>query len=291
MIKGVYNHTGYFKGYDGLGLFYQKWTTLSFRSGKKGSKSAIVIVHGVGEHSSRYGHVGEYFADLGYQVYAYDQRGNGYSAGKRGHIKGFNEYIYDLKYFIEFVKKNVRSDLKHIYILGHSLGGLITIRFTMDNPEGLSGVILSSPALGLSMHIPFLKKVLGYGLNSIYPGFTMVDSGIPSDYLSHDPKIGRIFDADPLVHRKRSARFLVEFIETMKKTASEPHNLTTPCLFLQAGDDRIVSVEALKRFYNGVASKHKDMKIYPSFYHEILNEKEKRNVLIDIKEWLASLAV
>ncbi len=281
MEREVLHSEKTFKGYDSLGLFYQSWVPVDPST----SSGSIVIVHGVGEHSSRYAHVGVHFAKLGYPVYAYDQRGNGRSPGRRGHIKEFNEYILDLKCFLEHLSLDEK-----IFILGHSLGGLIAIRFAMDYPEIIAGIVVTSPALGLSMEVPILKKGLAYTLNLFYPEFTMIDDGILTKYISHDPKVCDAYDNDPLIHRMRSSRFFVEFVKTYRKTAGEPHNLKAPCLFLQAGDDRIVSVEALKRFYGGVSAKDKSLKIYPNFYHEILNEAEKMMVFKDIELWLDSLS-
>lgn len=279
MEKGpkIVHNEGRFRGYDGIDLFYQWWSP-------KNSKASLVIVHGIGEHSSRYSHVGNHFSKLGYSVYAYDQRGNGRSAGRRGHIKDFNEYILDLNCFIEYLSLKGKP-----FILGHSLGGLVSIRFAMDYPEGIAGLIVSSPALGLSMDVPIWKKVAAYSLRLAYPVYTFIDNGIPAKYLSHDPKICDAYDRDPLVHRQRSARFFVEFIKASQKTSTQPQRLKIPALFLQAGDDRIVSVDALVRFYTRVSVKNKALKIYPYFYHEILNETQKDKVFKDIEEWLGSL--
>lgn len=270
---------GAFKAHKNIELFYQSWLP------QKEKRASIIIVHGVGEHSSRYAHVGEYFSSLGYAVYAFDQRGNGRSPGKRGHVNDFDEYTLDLKRFIEHLLL-----AGQLFILGHSLGGLITVRFAMDYPQNLSGIIVSSPALGLSMKIPLWQKALSYALNSLYPSFTMIDNGIPSKYLSHDTKVCSAYDSDPLVHRQRSVRFFMEFVKTLAKTFNEPEKLKCPSLFIQAGDDRIVSVERLKEFFRNIPAEKKILKIYPGFYHEILNEIEKDKVFRDIEVWLTSLA-
>ncbi|MBL7068568.1 MAG: alpha/beta hydrolase [Candidatus Omnitrophica bacterium] len=265
-----------FKGYDGIELFYQAWLP-------KRERGSIVIVHGAGEHSSRYAHVGDYFANLGYAVYAYDQRGHGRSRGRRGCVKNFNEYILDLKRFASRL-----SAKENIFILGHSLGGLIAIRFTMDYPEGITGLIATSPVLGLNMRVPAWKKFLAYALHLIYPTFTLIDDAIPSRYLSHDTNVCESCDNDPLVHKLRSVRFFTEYLKTSIRTTGEPGKLKTPCLILQAGDDKIASVEAVKRFYQKISSEKKTLKIYPHFYHEILNETDKEKVLRDIREFLES---
>jgi len=269
---------GRFKGSLNLDLFYQSWMP-------QDPKGALVIVHGIGDHSSRYSHVGTYFSKHGYAVYAYDQRGNGRSSGRKGHIRNFDEYMLDLACFI----KNLNLSRKP-FLLGHSLGGLVAIRYAMDYPEDIAGIIVSSPALGLSMKVPIWKKAVAYSLHTLYPEFTFIDNEISSEYLTHDTAVCKAYDEDPLVHRMRSASFFVEFVKAYRRTLREPRKLKIPSLFLQAGDDRIVSVGALKEFYEGIVIKDKAIKIYPNFYHEILNEIEKNKVFKDIERWLNSLS-
>ncbi|NQT07325.1 MAG: alpha/beta hydrolase [Candidatus Omnitrophica bacterium] len=276
MAKGVSYSEAYFRGYREIKLFYRSWSS-------QGRKLPIIIVHGVGEHSGRYIDVGKYLSGLGHSVYAIDSRGNGRSQGRRGHVSRFDEYALDLKIFIDDLKAD------NVVILGHSLGGLIATRFAIDYPQKVAGIILSSPVLGLQMKVPLSKKILGYGLQALYPTFTIHDTLIPTNRLSHDEKVCRDYDNDPLVHRVRSARFFSEFMRAMEKTAKEPERLKAPALFLQAGDDRIVSAECVKEFYERAGCTIKSLKVYRDFYHEILNEIEKDVVLKDISLWLDSL--
>ena len=64
---------------DNLLLCIQKWKK------PKKIKGTICIIHGLGEHQNRYKHVSDFFANNGFEVYTYDQRGHGQSQGKRGH--------------------------------------------------------------------------------------------------------------------------------------------------------------------------------------------------------------
>lgn len=275
MQKDIRHIKESYKGHDGLELFYQAWIPPSPRA-------SIVILHGIGDHSSRYDHVGRHFCRLGYSVITYDQRGNGRSPGIRGHVRSFSEYLLDLKTLLETL--HIKEKL---FVLGHSFGGLVAIRFAMDYPAYLSGIIASSPAIGLSLKVPIWKKTLAYLFDRIYPEFTFVDNAVPTAYLSHDQKICDLCDNDPLVHRLRSARFFVEFVKIYTKTSAEPDRLSTPCLFLQAGDDKIVSSSATEKFFGAICGRDKTLKIYPDFYHEILNEVGKERVFDDMAAWLA----
>ncbi|HNU94287.1 MAG TPA: alpha/beta hydrolase, partial [Bacillota bacterium] len=65
------------KTQDGIELFCRTWLP----SGPDGPRALVVICHGQAEHSGRYTHVAQFFAERGYAVYAYDLRGQGKSGG------------------------------------------------------------------------------------------------------------------------------------------------------------------------------------------------------------------
>ena len=49
---------------DGLSLFCRKWDPATK------ALASVVVVHGLGEHSGRYVHVGRFFAEAGFRTIA-----------------------------------------------------------------------------------------------------------------------------------------------------------------------------------------------------------------------------
>ena len=90
------------------------------------AKGAILIAHGWSEHAMRYAKLAEWLYDRGYEVFALDHRGHGHSAGKRGHVNMWMDYVRDLEM--------ARCQLKHPkrYLLGHSMGCLL---YTSPSPR------------------------------------------------------------------------------------------------------------------------------------------------------------
>jgi len=78
---------GRFKGQKELSLYYQSWLPAAE------PKAILIVVHGICEHSGRYGNVVEYFVPKGYAVYSFDQRGHGKSEGLRGYVERFQYYL------------------------------------------------------------------------------------------------------------------------------------------------------------------------------------------------------
>src|SRR5687767_15481803 len=66
------------KSRDGLELAGRGWTV-------ENPKAIVCLVHGHGEHTGRYRHVGEALAKAGYILLGFDLRGHGLSGGQRGH--------------------------------------------------------------------------------------------------------------------------------------------------------------------------------------------------------------
>jgi alpha-beta hydrolase superfamily lysophospholipase len=75
---------------DGLTLLTREWACAEPRA-------RMLIVHGIGEHSGRYEHVGSFFAERGLSVSSFDLRGHGLSTGERVHVESFDEYLDDVE--------------------------------------------------------------------------------------------------------------------------------------------------------------------------------------------------
>jgi len=190
------NNKGTFKSFDGLELFYQYWKNDS------NIKAVLVIVHGFGEHSGRYMNVVNHFIPNGYCIYSYDLRGHGQSPGQRGYIKDWKEYREDLKTFISFVKNKMPDT--PLFLMGHSLGGLIVLEYVLHYPEGLKAVISSGPLLSEIPTSTFLLS-LGRLFSRIIPRFSM-DTKLDSTAISRDLNVVKAYQDDPLVHSLGTAR-------------------------------------------------------------------------------------
>ena len=84
------------------------------------ARAVLVLVHGYGEHSGRYGNLVKPLAELGYAIYAFDLRGHGESPGQRGHIMGWGDYREDLQRFLHHVQELEKD--RPLFLYGHSMG-------------------------------------------------------------------------------------------------------------------------------------------------------------------------
>ena len=263
---------------DGLRLFEK------CERPKNGARAVVVIVHGYGEHSGRYGHVVRRLVNAGYAVYAFDLRGHGRSPGARAFVRSFSEYLSDLEVYLTCVSE--REPGKPIFILGHSLGGTIAALFAIDKKPGISGLILSAPLIKLPGNISPLFIRLVSLIGRILPKLP-IENKVPPTLLSYDPKTVEDYKNDPLVYRGGMPAGSARAIScALKRIQNGMAGISLPLLIMHGTDDRLADVSGSKELYKRARSTDKTLRLYDGFYHEILNEPGKEKPLNEIITWL-----
>jgi alpha-beta hydrolase superfamily lysophospholipase len=267
---------GTFRGYGGLELYYQHWRP------EATPRAVLVVVHGYGEHSGRYGNVVDWFVPRGYAVYALDMRGHGRSAGKQGYVESYSEYRADVAAFLDLVCSEEPD--REVFLLGHSQGGLTVLDYVLHDSTGLAGVVASGPVLcppGISPVLLQLSRLL----SNVWPGLTLT-TGLDASALSRDRAVVDAYVNDPLVHGKGTPRLSTEVMDTAEWTQSHASDMALPCLIVHGGADRLCAPEASRRFFENVTFADKEHIEYEGYYHEVFNDLGKEKVLADVEAWL-----
>jgi alpha-beta hydrolase superfamily lysophospholipase len=249
------------------------------------ARGSVVLMHGLGEHSGRYRQLAGFFNECGMSVRSYDHRGHGRSEGSRGDVINGDPMLQDAQIILDDF--SVRFS-EPPFLFGHSMGGLFAARFALARLSPLRGLILSSPALALEL-APFQARMLKV-LHALAPSLG-VPNGVSPALLSHDPKVVAAYKADPLVHRRISARLLRSMLSSIDYCQAHAAALQVPALLLVAGDDRVVDAEGSKRFFARLPAGLAHLHVYDGMYHEIFNELDPQRPLADLKAWLEQVAV
>jgi alpha-beta hydrolase superfamily lysophospholipase len=244
----------------------------------------LIVLHGFGEHSGRYGNVVDWFVPRGYAVHAYDQRGHGRSSGKRGYLQSWAEYRDDLKAFLE-LSRNGNSDVP-VFLLGHSQGGLIVLDYALREPSGLAGAVSSAPVLDQPGVSPILVQIAKL-LSRVWPSFTM-EVGLDVTALSRDVTVQQAYIDDPLVHGQGTARLGTELTATMDWVQAHAAEMALPCLVVFGNADRLCPPGATRTFFEGMTIADRELIEYEGHYHEVFNDLGKERVLADVERWLES---
>ena len=269
---------GVFVGVRKAGLYYQGWLP------EGEPKAVLLVVHGLAEHSGRYMNLVNRFVPQGFAVYGIDHLGHGRSEGRRLALKRFTDYTEPLKAFSAMVR--CWQPDRPVFLVGHSMGGLIGATYLLTNQEELAGAVLSGPAVMPPGNIPAATIFAGRVLSVLFPSVGIVDRG-PMDDICRDPAVVAAYIADPLVYQgKITARLGAEMLGAMEHLRKEAGRIRLPLLIVQGGADRLVNPAGAQVLYDGVASPDKRLIVYEGFYHEVFNEPEHDRVLDDVERWL-----
>lgn len=247
-------------------------------------KASIVLVHGQGEHAGRYAYAAAAWNARGYSVYSGDWPGHGRSAGLRGHIDSFDEYVALVGDWV--TEARAAADGRPVFLLGHSVGGVIALRYLQTAADApITGLVLSSPALRLRFPVPAWKAALGRQLDRVLPKLRM-PSGLKQQRVTRNEPIASETVRDPLMVYVASVRFYNELLRAQQTAMWQANRIRLPVLLLQGGADEIVEPEQSLEIGRRLASTDKDVRLLPELHHEIINEPERDAVLSEIADWL-----
>jgi lysophospholipase len=272
---------GVLTGVDGSRLAYRTWEATDARA-------ALVVVHGLGEHSGRYAGFGESMAASGVSTFALDLPGHGRSGGRRGHVPRFDVFLRQIDRFRDEVDGLTGSCIP-LFMLGQSMGGLIALRYLEDYAGRFRGAIIASPWLATALPVPRWKLVAASALTRILPALPF-RHGIDPDLLSHDVDIVAAYRADPLVHRTITPRTFSEVSAAMNVVDERSDRLHDPLMFLLGGDDRIVATGRSLRFARALHAADVTIREVPGAFHELLNEPDRAVRYSEIRDWILARA-
>lgn len=263
-----------FRAYDGVEIFYTKNIV-------QNAKAVILIIHGLCEHSGRYNYFTKKLNEFHYGVYRFDNRGHGRSGGERGYLDSFGDFLRDTNQMVDMIREE-NKDLP-IFMFGHSMGGLIAAAYGIKHKNKLNGQILSGAAV---LELPGFKSIKGNNYFKSNPRQKLPNKF--SYLICRDKKVIKDYNEDLLILREVCFKLLEEaFINGIAWVKENVKDYKYPCLIMHGKKDKVVSSEASAWLYNNISSKDKTLNIYENCFHEIFNEKEeKQQIIEDVHKWI-----
>jgi alpha-beta hydrolase superfamily lysophospholipase len=246
-------------------------------------RATVLLVHGQGDHGSRYAHLGQAVTDAGYALAAVDIRGNGRSSGQRGDAPSYPAMLAD----IECAVREARpiAPTRHLFLLGHSMGGQLVTNYVIRGDVSLTGVILSSPWFRLALNLPRWKVGAGRLLAHVRPTYTYANT-LTSAQLSRDASFRDAVDPDRLGHGRLTARLAAQLIDGGEAALRDAGVFDLSLLVLQAGRDTVVDPRASEQFAERAGTADRTFKLYPESHHELLHDRDRERVIADILAWI-----
>jgi alpha-beta hydrolase superfamily lysophospholipase len=272
----VRQRRGTFSGVRGIPITHREWLP------DGDARGTVVIAHGINEHGGRYAHVAERLVRDAWLVAALDHRGHGLSGGRRAAVERFDDWVTDLDGYIRGVLTDAPRPL---FLLGHSLGGLIATVYALRHQDTLDGLILSSPSVMPPPRMSPATVRAGRLLSRWAANLPVV--ALRLDAVSRDPAVVRAYRDDPLVHLGRvRARTGAEVLRAIEEVQRDISHLRLPLLTLQGTVDLLVDPGAARWVDGRAGSADHTLHIYDGLYHEVFNEPERDAVLDDVAGWL-----
>ncbi len=275
--------SSFYVGTQGINLYYRIWMP-------EAPRALMILVHGAGEHSGRYSHIGEECLRHQIALITPDLRGFGQSGGPRGHINRFREYLVDLEKLVTLLQAQYPG--MPLFLLGHSLGGLIVIRYGQKYPSKVNGVILSSPALGPRIRVPYPLKKFAEFISLITPSLS-VEPIKWTDTLRKLSWLRPILPdrpseilADPLSTIQYTPRWLTEFFQNGIHALSEATKFHFPTLCLYGQQDPLVDPCLIQQFLESITTKDKGYVMFSDGRHRPLHEEQRNQAINNIFQWL-----
>ena len=264
-----------FVGREGVPLWAQAWRPAT------PPRAVVVVVHGLKDHSSRYGELAAGLVDTGIAVHAADLRGHGRSAGSRAYITHFDDYLDDLGRFLDDVRA-VEGD-KAIFLFGHSMGGAIVTLYAITRKPVLAGIVLSAPALHAD--VSGVTKAGTRLVAAISPRAGVFQLDL--EKFSRDPAVVKACEDDPLVFQAGApARTAKELLGAIDEIEAREEEIGAPLLVLHGSADEVTDPNGSKALVLRARSTDKRLVFYPGLVHDLLHEPERAKVEGDIVAWV-----
>jgi acylglycerol lipase len=245
-------------------------------------RAVVVIAHGVSEHSGRYHHVAAPLASQGYAVHALDHRGHGRSEGPRALVDRLQNVVADLEGLLEAVVSAHPG--VPVFLLGHSMGGLVACHHALAHQRRLSGLILSGPLAALEAASP-LTRLAARVLSALTPRLGVV--AVDPKLISRDAEVVTAYREDPLVfHGRLLARTVFELERGVSALPPRVGAITVPTLIMYGSADGLCPPAGSIMLHERIGARDKTLRAFNGLYHEIFNEPERADVLGELGTWL-----
>ncbi len=274
---------GTFRTSDGLTL--STWRL----HGEDRGLQPVILIHGLADHSrsSPYLRLGRFLHERGFEVFAFDRRGSGRSAGLANYAERWEDLRDDLARFVDIVEDRCG---RLPSLVGLSFGGLQILDFALAAPESVRSCVVMAPALDLSGTSPWFRKILPL-LARWWPTLS-VDPGLDDQALTRDPVVCRAYRNDPLWRPSTTPMLGLHVVEAIERVHARAEQLTTPLLVLHGTADRVVPIGGTRLAVPRFGSKDKTYREINGGYHALPIEPEPDGEQICgwIAEWLRTHA-
>lgn len=279
---------------------------------EKEIKGIVQISHGMSEHKERYYNFMEYLTNQGFVTIINDHRGHGESIKNKDDLGYFydttSEYIVeDLHQITLYIKQ--RFPNKNVILFGHSMGSMVVRKYIKKYDKDINKLIVcGSPSknqfVGIALIITkIIGKIKGDRFRSnliqnlAFQNYNKKVKNIKSenDWVCANDKTIEKYDKDELCGFIFTTNGFENLFTLMKdiytKKGWKKENLKLPIFFIAGADDPVIVSKKKwlesQDFLKTIGYKNITNKLYLNLRHEILNEKNNKEIYSDILNFIS----
>ena len=263
----------------GIKIAYRQWRPSGARP-----RAIVFISHGLGEHSGRYRHVAAALTAAGFLCYGIDHLGHGKSGGTRAYVPDAWRLVDDFAQLHDMARAE-HPDLPAL-MLAHSMGSLIGLGFALRQPGVLRGMAITGLPTHGERRMPAWLIALCLRAARHIPKVRLSPISLPGLLTSSRDAL-RAWREDPLVDKGMwrigtSAGLLL----MSREISARAGEIKLPLLLLHGSADHLVPASGSVDFADSVRSADVTLRVYPGLRHELVNERERDEIIATIRDWL-----
>lgn len=267
---------------DGTRLPLRYWPAQTRRRG------IVLALHSFTDYSAAFEAICPWFAELGYDCYAYDQRGFG-AAPATGRWPGADVLAADLEDAVAAVRARPDGGIAPLFLLGESMGGSVALLTAaqLSPHEPPAGVIVAAPGVREDLPLKPLWDLLLWGADKLLPA-----ASVPV-HRSANPRItaatNNRLQHDPLVQRRVRADTYYGVTRLADAASAAASRITSPTLLLYGEEDSLIHRRSICAAQSSISAPT-TLKVYDDAPHLVMHWQQQSEVLADIELWLQNPA-
>ena len=258
-------------------ISYRPW-------GTSGSKTPVIMLHGLESHSGWFAQSAAWMAGLGHPVYAMDRRGSGASTAPRGVCNDYRDLLEEIGEFADFVVSE--NGCEQFQLLGHCFGAIPAVAFACQQPGKIASLILATPAI-YTLAEPVMRDKLKILWAVMGGRNNQIPVSLQPELFTKEVQFLNFIESDPLALRTVSARIYWEILRARRFIHAQERQLTMPVLMALAGEDKICDNLKDQAFFERITSPEKSCRVYPEAVHILEFSSERDAFFNDLSGWLA----
>jgi alpha-beta hydrolase superfamily lysophospholipase len=270
---------------DGTCLFYRYWIP----SGEPDPEYVVLLLHGIGLHSGRYGSTAQELNKSGIGVYAVDTRGHGLSCGKRGFIPTIARENRDISAMLAAMRQ-LHPNAK-IFLMAESMGGIFALNYALTNPTDLSGMILMSPvfklARGQYWHWGALRLFADLAFRPNAPVVDLAPRFAADSGKNSVKPAAANQSQDTLAYTRVSINYLMGIHKAILHWQIKAPQVHVATLVMEGEHDPVAKPGSVQQLFDLLATNDKKFSLCADVTHSLLGNPHSPDILHGVSAWIA----